>query len=72
VELKNRTIDDLMMLAWTLSAQRHMPTVSDTVAIQRFVDEFGHSCRECDIEALRVRLVRMRAEHSKAKMKGNG
>lgn len=62
MSLARRSSDDLMMLAYVVGVQRAMPSVSDTRAIERFIKDFGHHCAECDVEALRKRLSRLRNE----------
>ena len=62
-KLFHREVSDLLMLAYALGAQKAMPSISDARAVEKFNAEFGHLCSECDVEALRNRLKRMKAEH---------
>lgn len=62
MSLINRELSDLMMFAYARGAQRAMPTISDARAVEKFLTDFGHLCNDCTPEALRKRLVRMKAE----------
>lgn len=67
MSLSDRIVDDLMLLAYVTGAQRADPAITNVKAIEKFVEEFGHHCMECDIEALRSRLQRMKVEHIQSK-----
>lgn len=52
------------MFVYVTGVQDAMRTVSDTRAIERFIQRFGSVCEECTVESLRIRLIRMRKEYN--------
>lgn len=70
MSLSKRNTDDLMLLAYVKGAQRHMPSTPLVRAVERFVQEFGHHCEECDTQALIMRYLRMEKEHLELKRHG--
>lgn len=71
--LLERPIFDLCMFVYVMGVQHAMPTISDARAIERFQKDFGHACKDCETEALRKRLARMKKEyHEGRKTENNG
>ena len=67
MNITDRCISDLLLMAYATGLQDAMPTVSDARAVERFNIRFGHLCEECDTEALRKRLGRMKEEYHQSK-----
>ena len=67
MKLLERPIFDLCMFCFAMGAQSAMPTISDARAVERFQKDFGHACTDCDTEALRKRLARMKKEYHESR-----
>lgn len=58
-----RTREDQALFIYWAGVNDVLPNYSDATIIKRFIKRFGNYCDGCTEEALRNRLIRMRAEY---------
>ncbi|HNR55069.1 MAG TPA: hypothetical protein PKJ19_07885 [Flavobacteriales bacterium] len=65
MSLLDRIREEQMLFAYWKGVNRVFPGFSDKTVIDGFIKDFGHICKECGVEALRQRLMRMKVEYLK-------